>query len=216
MKKIFTKENMKKFFRTYIWLGVLLFVIDIVTKWVVFNHFGLTRMSNGVYKENGAIQIIKNFIYIGGAINPNAAYSFHLFSKDIGNRIFFASISVILSGCFIWYYVKNYKKLGTWVKVSLILMISGGIGNLIDRCFYWDKTVGFSGVIDWIQFYVGGVQIFGSFNIADACLVIGIIILVIVLIIDEIKEAMKKGKDGEYKYSPKELEEKKNAGNKGN
>ena len=216
MKKIFTKENLKKFFNTYIWLMVLLFVIDIVTKWVVFNHFGKEQMISGVDKDNGGIQIIKNFIYIGGAINPYAAYSFHLFKGELANRISYASISIIMTGAFIAYFIIKYKSLKTVEKISLALMIAGGFGNLIDRVFYWNNTVGFSGVIDWIQFYVGGNPIFGSFNIADASLVVGIIVLIIEIIVEEVKESIEKGKRGEYKYSPEELKEKENEGNKSN
>ena len=43
-------------------------------------------------------------------------------------------------------------------------------------------------------------------NIADACLVIGIIVIVIAMIIEEIKEVKARAKRGEYKYSPEELE----------
>lgn len=216
MKNIFTKENFKKFFKTFIWLMVLLFVIDIVTKWVVFNHFGKEVMLSGIDKDNGGIQIIKNFIYIGGAINPYAAYSFHLFSNELANRIAYASISVIMTGAFIVFYVIKYKSLKTIEKLSLALMIAGGFGNLIDRVFYWNSTVGFSGVIDWIQFYIGGNPIFGSFNIADSCLVVGIIILIIDIIVEEVKESIEKSKRGEYKYSPEELKEKENEDNKSN
>lgn len=208
LKKIFTKENMKKFFKTFIWLGILLFVIDIASKWIVLKHFGVSAMKTGVGKDDGAIPIIKNFLYIGGAINPYAAYSFHLFKSELTNRIAYAVISVVMSVGFSWYFAKSYKKLSTWTKVALILIIAGGIGNLIDRCFYWNSTVGFSGVIDWIQIYVKNVPIFGSFNIADSCLVVGIIILIIVLLVDEVKETIAKGKKGEYKYSPEELKEK--------
>ena len=47
------------------------------------------------------------------------------------------------------------------------------------------------------------------FNIADACLVIGVILVIIEMIIEEIKAVKEKAKKGEYKYSPEELEKKK-------
>lgn len=215
LKKLFTKENAKKFFKTFAWLGILLFIIDIVSKWVVLKHFGVSAMNMGIGKDNGAIPVINNFLYIGGAINPYIAYSFHLFESEIANRITNAIISIVMSVGFTWYFVKSYKKLNSWTKAALILIIAGGFGNMIDRCFYWNSTVGFSGVIDWIQIYIKDVPIFGSFNIADSCLVIGIIILLVILIVEEVKETIAKGKNGEYKYSPEELKEK-NETNKGN
>ena len=74
-KKLFSKENLKKFYRTFIWLMVLMFIVDIVTKWVVFNHFGIDAMIQGRRSDTGAIPVIKNFAYIGGSINNGAAFS---------------------------------------------------------------------------------------------------------------------------------------------
>ena len=209
MKKIFSKENLKKFFYSFTWLMVLMFVIDIVTKWVVVKHFGVNLMNLGVrHNDPEVITIIKNFIYIGGSINDKAAFS-------LGpSRAVLLIISIVMSIGFIVFYIVQYKKLNTVYKLALALMISGAIGNLIDRAFYWPSTTGFNGVVDWIIFVFWGWE-FAMFNIADACLVIGIIIILVEIIIEEIKEAKKKAKRGEYKYSPEELEKmKKDEGNK--
>ena len=201
-KKVFTKENMKKFFYSFVWLMVLMFVIDIVTKWVVVNHFGVDAMNNGIrHEDKNVITIIKDFCYIGGAINNKAAFS-------LGpHRVVLLIISLVMSAGFIAFYIIQYKKLNTVYKLSLALMISGAVGNLIDRAFYWPSTTGFDGVVDWIIFVFGGWE-FAMFNIADSCLVVGIIIILIEMIIEEIKEAKKKAKRGEYKYSPEQLEKK--------
>jgi len=209
--KLFTKENMKKFFYSFTWLMVLMFVIDIVTKWAVVNHFGVDTMNAGVrHLDPEVITIIKNFCYIGGSINDKAAFS-------LGpSRVWLLIISLVMSAGFIVFYILQYKKLNTVYKLALALMISGAVGNLIDRAFYWPSTTGFNGVVDWIIFVFGGWE-FAMFNIADACLVVGIIIILVEMIIEEIKEAKKKAKRGEYKYSPEELEKKKeNETNKGN
>ena len=218
LKKTFTKENMKKFYFSFIWLMVLIFAIDIITKWAVVGHFGVEAMTTGigVRDPEDMISVIPGFLYIGGAINPNAAFSLGFSSNEFTNRIIFVCISVILSAVLIIYYVKCYKSLSTWLKVGLALMISGAIGNLIDRAFYWPKTVGFSGVIDWIQVIFSNGVPFATFNIADSALVVGVFVLIIVFIVDEVKESIQKAKEGEYKYSPKEREEmKKNETRKG-
>ena len=199
-KKVFSKEGLLKFCRTYIWLIVLLFVIDIVTKWVVFNHFGLEAMEAGMHAESGAIPVIKNFCYIGGSINDGAAFS--LFA---GKRVALLIISLVMTVAFIGYYIFQFKKLTTVYRVALALMIAGAFGNLIDRAFYWPSITGFGGVIDWIIFKFGSWE-FAMFNIADSCLVIGIIVILIAMIIEEVKEVKARAKRGEYKYSPEELE----------
>ena len=101
-KKLFSKENLKKFFRTFIWLMVLMFVIDFATKWVVFNHFGLEAMVDGRRSDTGAIPVIKNFCYIGGSINNGAA-----FSMLAGNRVLLLLISLVMTGLFIGYYASQ-------------------------------------------------------------------------------------------------------------
>lgn len=210
-KKIFTKENLKKFFSTYIWLMVLLFVIDIVTKWIVVKHYGVDLMNYGVRHEHPeVITVIKNFCYIGGTINDGAA-----FSMLAGKRILLLMISLVMSAGFIGFYIKEFKKLNTMYRISLALMIAGAFGNLIDRAFYWPSTTGFDGVIDWILFVFWGNE-FAMFNIADSCLVIGIILILIEMLIEAINDAKKKAKKGEYKYSPEQLEkQKKDETNKG-
>lgn len=178
-RKVFTKENLMKFFRTYIWLMVLLFVVDIVTKWVIVKHFGVEAITQpyGIRKDSGAIPVIENFCYIGGAINNRAAFS-------LGpNRVILLLISIVMTGAFIWIYIKQFKKLNTVYKVAMALVISGGFGNLIDRAFYWPSTTGFDGVVDWILFYFWGYD-FPMFNIADSCLVIGIFMLIIEMVIE--------------------------------
>ncbi len=209
VKKLFSKESMKKFFYSFIWLMVLLFVVDIVSKWAVVNHYGVDLMNRQVHStDSEVITIIKNFCYIGGAINNKAAFS-------LGpSRVVLLIISIVMSAGFITFYILQYKKLNTVYKIALALMIAGAVGNLIDRAFYWPNTTGFDGVVDWIIFVFWGWE-FAMFNIADACLVIGIIVILVEMLIEEVKEAKKKAARGEYKYSPEQLEkQKQDEGNK--
>lgn len=193
-KKTFIKENMKKFFFSFIWLTVLIFVIDIVSKWVV---------KNSLVDEGTSVILIPNFLYVTLIYNNGASFGMGS-NGEIGWKILWLMISIIMSGALIWYYVKKYKILTTAMKVALSLMIAGAVGNLIDRAFYWENVVGFSGVIDWISF-----SFFPPiFNIADSALVIGVIILLIILIIETFKEVREKDKRGEYDLKPQDLENK--------
>ena len=177
-------------------LATLMLIVDIVTKQVIMHHFGQPTV-NG----NGSIVLIPNFLRISYVLNVNAAFGFG-FGSELTNRIvyiIFASIGFIaLVGVFIW---KN-KKLRTLYKVCLLLIASGAIGNLIDRIFYAPVY----GVVDWIDFY--GIWPF-VFNIADSCVVVGAILMMILLIIEEVKEylAKKKAKEtaGEVENNEKVL-----------
>lgn len=201
------KSFLKKFFDSFIWLMVLIFVIDIVTKWSVFNYFKGTIGVDGIVAGFGVarentIPALPGFLHIGCTLNKGAAWSLGTTDSYDGVNPLLIVISVVLSAAFIFYYVKEYKKLRTPIKIALALMIAGAVGNMIDRIFYRTSITGFKGVIDWI--YVAFMN-FPTFNIADSALVIGIILLLVVFIIDEIKEAIEKGKRGEYDKSPNEL-----------
>lgn len=196
------KKALKWFFYSYIWVAILVFVFDISSKWIVQNY----AVSHGVLEHGTLVTVIPNFFNITISHNLGAAFSIGD-SGSIGWRIAWIAVSLIMSIGLSWYYAKQFKKITIIYKVALVLMIGGAVGNLIDRAFYWNSIVGFEGVIDWLDFEFGVLGHFATFNIADAALVIGVIILILGMIIDMIKESKEKAARGEYKYSPKELEE---------
>lgn len=195
-KKTFTKENMKKFFFSFIWLIVLIFALDIISKWAVINYFGPKNAFSG------RIEVIKDFFYITFVTNEGAAWS-------IGNssRVLWIVVSVVLSGGLLAYYIVKMKTMTRWMKAAFALMIAGAFGNMIDRCFYWESTTGFSGVVDWLDFYLPTGE-FPTFNIADAALVVGVGILLVLLIVDLIKDALKKSEKEEAQLKLKNNQQK--------
>ena len=78
------------------------------------------------------------------------------------------------------------KKQSYLFSISTSLIISGAIGNLVDR-------LAFGYVRDFIQFDFW--QSFPIFNIADCALTIGIICLVVYYFIEIIKEIKEKKKN---------------------
>lgn len=48
-------------------------------------------------------------------------------------KYFFVILTVLVIGAALVYLVKNYQK-SLWLVLSLVLIISGGIGNFIDPC----------------------------------------------------------------------------------
>ena len=195
-KKWFSKKGLLKVFLSFVWLSVVIFAIDLISKWAVQN-----ALSGGK-----TIALIPNFLNI--ILTHNLGASFGMGSSgELGWRIFWIAISVVLSGVLVFIFVKYYKKFSSIQRIALTLMIGGAFGNMIDRVFYWNAIVGFDGVIDWIDFQFGSWH-FATFNIADAALVIGVLIIIIVEIIAMIKEAREKDKRGEYDIPPMELEAK--------
>lgn len=168
MKKI--KNGLLWFLRSFLWLIPLLFVFDLVTKIVCVKH-------------NVDLPIIPGFLSFKLEHNPGMAWSI---LSDYPWLL--ATLSVIAFLALGIYVGLQYKKLRFITKISLYLMIAGCAGNMIDRVGQFVKgSIYEGGVIDFISVYLGKkIGIFPTFNIADMCLVIGVFILVVVMIVDEI------------------------------
>jgi len=166
-------KGLKWFFNSFIWLGLILLALDIVSKILIFTLLG---QGNSIPNP-----IIPGFLTITCTLNPNAAFGLG-FSDPTLNRVMYIVVYLIGLGILVGIYAVKYRKLSRLVKVCLVMMSVGALGNLIDRMFY--SFTGYQ-VIDWIDFY--GVWKF-IFNIADSSVVVGTIMLIIWLIVDEVKE----------------------------
>ncbi|MCR5491378.1 MAG: signal peptidase II, partial [Bacilli bacterium] len=164
--------------------AALLLVIDFVTKWLVQSFAG-----------TNPIEVIPNFFYITKSYNTAVAFSWGSSIPVVPRRIINIVISLVMSGLIIGYWVKNNDDLTNWDRACAMLLASGAVGNLIDRAFYWQAITGFDGVIDFFQFYLGGgpsagtswINPFATFNVADACLTVGVIMLIVLFAVDMIK-----------------------------
>ena len=175
------------FYQSFIWLGLLLFIIDIVTKNVIIANQDYIRSL-----PNDRIVLIPGFLGITYVINNNAAFGLGT-TSDLANRIVYIILASIASAVLIFVYVKYYKKLGKMYKACMMMMLVGAFGNLVDRVFYTPDYLGMlpgsqPGVVDWIDFY--GIWKY-VFNIADSAIVVGTIMLIIWLIIEEVQENKK-------------------------
>ena len=174
-------KGLKWFFFSFIWLFVLMFVVDIVSKQLVVRNM----------VPGDSITLIKSwdankpFLAITYSVNTNAAFSIG-FGSEVVNRVLYSIIAFIGFGLILGFYIWKYKFLNALTKACLMLMAVGALGNLIDRLFYTPEFLHFSanGVVDFIDFAVIWPFIF---NFADSCVVIGVLILVVYLIIDEIR-----------------------------
>lgn len=108
------------------------------------------------------ITIIKNFLNITYVTNNGAA--FNILS---GNTIFLIALAIIV----IIYIIKNYKNFEKKERIIYEILISGILGNLIDRIFRGH-------VIDYIAFKIFGIEM-AIFNLADTYIVCSCILLLI-------------------------------------
>ena len=144
-----------------IFSSILVFVDQCIKNWVIKN---LNLNENFV--------LIHKTMRITNVRNYGAAFS--VLFKKTGFLIFFA-LSIIV--VFIIYILKNKIKDKIYL-ISTILIISGGIGNLIDRIIK-----GY--VIDYINLIFWPFKNFPVFNFADCLIVFGSIIFLIRFIKNE-------------------------------
>ena len=174
-------KGLKWFFFSFIWLFILMFVVDIVSKQLVVRNM----------VPGDSITLIKSwdankpFLAITYSVNTNAAFSIG-FGSEVVNRVLYSILAFIGLFFIVGFYIWKFKFINALTKACLMLMAVGALGNLIDRIFYTPEFLHFSanGVVDFIDFAVIWPFIF---NFADSCVVIGVLILVVYLIVDEIR-----------------------------
>ncbi len=115
----------------------------------------------------------------------NRGVAFGMFS---GQRWFILLLTGIIAVGLIWFYVTMPKKKEYFpLRVSLVLVLSGAIGNIIDRLFR-----GY--VVDFFEFTFFEWPVF---NVADIYVVVGVILLalMIVFVVKDEDLELKKKKD---------------------
>jgi len=142
----------------WLWLSLLVFVFDQASKLWVVKNFELYE----------SIQLFPslNFTYVH---NLGAAFSF-LSSAGGWQRWFFVGVALIATTVLlIW--LRKLKPSERWMALSISLVLGGAIGNLYDRISY-----GY--VIDFIDVYYKAHH-WPVFNIADAAIYIGVVMMLI-------------------------------------
>lgn len=142
----------------WLWLTVIFLIIDQITKQWVANTFD--------YRETLAVLPFFNITYVH---NPGAAFSF-LADQGGWQRWFFTAIAAIASIVFVIWMAKTPKQQAL-LSIALAFILSGAMGNLIDRVL-------FGYVIDFLDFHWQGSH-FAAFNIADSAIFIGAALMVI-------------------------------------
>jgi len=136
---------------------VICLIIDQVTKHWVAGTFD--------YRETLAVLPFFNLTYVH---NPGAAFSF-LADQGGWQRWFFTAIASIASIVFLVWMAKTPKQ-QRLLSIAFALILSGAVGNLIDRAL-------FGYVIDFLDFHWAGYH-FAAFNIADSVIFIGAALMI--------------------------------------
>ena len=167
----------------YLTLGVI--IVDQISKFYIkgISIPALNIKFEGMYLGE-SISVIGDFFRITFTENPGMAFGF-----DPGSdfKLFISVFSLVASiGLLVYLYTVRKKSLS--LKIAIALILGGAVGNVIDRMFYgliYDYAPLFYGkVVDFFDFDFFNFSIFGRsydrwpiFNIADAAVSIGVLIL---------------------------------------
>ena len=136
-------------------LSIVLILIDQILKVLICNKIAVGE----------SVVLIKNFFHITRAHNYGAAWS--ILNEQ---SIFLIVIAVIAIVIVYFYFIKD-KKLKKSDTILYSMLISGILGNMIDRI-----RLGY--VVDYLDFYIFGYD-YPVFNLADILIVISMTILII-------------------------------------
>ena len=130
-------------------IGIVIVIIDQLSKMLIINK---------------KIPVIPNFLEFNYTQNTGGAFG-------IGRINFILIISVLIIIGIIVFLIKENKRITNYIP--FVLLLSGSIGNLIDRFFR-----GY--VIDFIDI---NILDFPNFNIADISIVSGVIVLLYIILL---------------------------------
>ena len=137
----------------YFIIGILGVVADFVTK----------KLAVAYLKGGNEVILIEKVFKLSYVENKGAAFGIF---QDM--RYVFVVLTVLIV-FFLFWLLKSQKTQSRIFKTGIILMISGAVGNFIDRVF-----LGY--VVDFLNFYLID---FPVFNVADCFVCIGAGLLVI-------------------------------------
>jgi signal peptidase II len=111
------------------------------------------------------IEVIQGFFNIIHVRNTGGAFGIFGGEKGGFGSILFVVVSLIAIGVILFLFIRIKEEEKT-LALSFSLILSGAVGNLIDRLRYGE-------VIDFLDFYLSSTH-WPAFNIADSAICIGI------------------------------------------
>ena len=143
-------------------LSAVLVVLDQITKIAI----------QRALVQGQSIDVLPPVLSLVLAYNPGAAFSF-LASGSGWQRYFFLAIALVASVLIIYMMIKHATD--RFLCFALALVLSGAVGNLIDRAVY-------GAVVDFVLVrWPGGPAVFDPwpvFNVADSCITVGAALLI--------------------------------------
>lgn len=160
-------------------VSAIVFAVDQISKYLITQNF-LLGESVPVLKG------VLNFTYIN-----NMGAAFGIMKNQTWLLLAVTVVATVI--CFCILIKKTYRsKIVFW---GILLVISGGLGNIVDRVFRNGNVVDFL-ELDFIRFPV--------FNVADCAIVVGAGLLILYFIIDFVGELRRENDIRQESINPEE------------
>lgn len=164
----------------YFILALILLILDQLSKWAVTERL-LRPAIEGAGEPMGLMAWLKaapeRLPYTEITILPffnlnmvwNSGVSFGMFtqSSHTGAWVLIALAAAITLWFGAWLFVAQSRV----QAIAIAMVISGAVGNMFDR-------MRFGAVIDFLDFHLFGWH-YPAFNLADSCIVVGVLILIV-------------------------------------
>ena len=145
-------------------LTIMLVFLDQISKYVIFATIGL----------GNPVPVVDGFFRLYGVYNTGAAFSM------LNEHSWILLLISIISSIVITYFMKDFSlKRRPLYSIAIVLILSGCIGNMIDRMFNSYQVYDFI-ELEFVNFAI--------FNIADCYLTVGVIIMAVFLLFFEQKD----------------------------
>lgn len=170
-----------------LYVSLVVIIVDQISKLFVKGfHIPFLNINHEGMSLGQMIPVIDDFFRITFVENPGMAFGY-----DPGNSFkLLISIFSLIASIGLVYYLYVIKDRSWSLRFAIALILGGAVGNLIDRTFYgvfYNYAPVFYGkVVDFFDFNFFDFTLFGRsydrwpvFNIADASVTIGVLILLL-------------------------------------
>jgi signal peptidase II len=140
-------------------IAAAVLVVDQLVKWVVANPLQL--------QQRGKIELLSIFD-LTWVQNHGVSMGFLTANSEVGRWLLVALTAAIAVGVIVWLWRETRRD----DVVALALVLGGALGNILDR-------VRFGYVLDFADLHFGEIRPFLVFNVGDAAITIGVLILLV-------------------------------------
>ena len=137
-----------------------IFLFDQLTKWLVGGPIGLTELGQNIH--------VLPFFDLTRVHNYGISLGLLTADNDVARWMLVIGTAVI-AGVVAWWLTREEQR---GDQLALGLVLGGALGNIVDRA-----RLGY--VFDFLDLHIGEFRPFLVFNVADACISIGVVILIL-------------------------------------